>query len=86
MALRKAVGADVEIMVDGHRRLAPAQAIRLGESFAEARIAWYEEPSPPGNLALTAEVRRHDIVAVAQRAELRLCQPGDSISRDQCNP
>jgi len=57
LALREAVGPKVEIMVDGHRRLAPAQAIRLGERFMEADIAWYEEPCPPDNLELTAQVR-----------------------------
>ncbi len=58
-ALRDAVGPDVDILIDGHRRLAPAHAIRLAARFEDIGIGWYEEPCPPENLALTAEVRRN---------------------------
>jgi galactonate dehydratase len=57
-ALRDAVGPDVEIMIDGHRRLSPTIATRLAKRFSEAGITWYEEPCPPENLAETAQVRR----------------------------
>jgi galactonate dehydratase len=57
-AMRDAVGPGVELLVDGHRRLAPVHAIRLAERFAPYDIGWYEEPCPPENLDLTVEVKR----------------------------
>ncbi|AWJ87891.1 mandelate racemase (plasmid) [Azospirillum sp. TSH58] len=57
-AVREAVGPNVELLIDGHRRLSPNNAIRLIERLREFGIAWYEEPCPPENLDLTAEVRR----------------------------
>ncbi|MBB3770032.1 galactonate dehydratase [Angulomicrobium tetraedrale] len=57
-AMREAVGPNVELLVDGHRRLAPVHAIRLAERFAEYDIGWYEEPCPPDNIDLTAQVKR----------------------------
>lgn len=57
-AVREALGPDMDLLIDGHRRLAPFHAIRIVERLAEYNIAWYEEPSPPENLELTAEFRR----------------------------
>ncbi|MET0744503.1 MAG: mandelate racemase/muconate lactonizing enzyme family protein [Microvirga sp.] len=57
-AMREAVGPKVELYVDGHRRLAPFHAIRLARRFEDYNVGWYEEPCPPDNLDLTAEVRR----------------------------
>lgn len=63
-AMREAVGPKVELFIDGHRRLAPVHAIRLAERFAEYDIGWYEEPCPPDNLSLTAEVKRSTHIPV----------------------
>lgn len=63
-AVREAVGPDVELLIDGHRRLSPNHAIRLIERLREFDIAWYEEPCPPENLDLTAEVRRTTTVPI----------------------
>ena len=63
-AMREAVGPDVDLLVDGHRRLAPVHAIRLAERFAEYGIGWYEEPCPPENLELTAAVKRSTNIPV----------------------
>ncbi len=43
-AVREAVGPDVEILVEVHRRLAPAQAIRVAARLEPLRPYWYEEP------------------------------------------
>lgn len=63
-AMREAVGPDVELLVDGHRRLAPMHAIRLAQRFAEYGIGWYEEPCPPDNLDLAAEVKRSTTIPI----------------------
>jgi galactonate dehydratase len=57
--MREALGPDVELLIEMHRRLAPAAAIRLGRRFAEFDIAWYEEPCLSDNIKLVAEVRRN---------------------------
>jgi galactonate dehydratase len=57
--MREALGPDVELLIEMHRRLAPAAAIRLGRRFAEFDIAWYEEPCLSDNIELVAEVRRN---------------------------
>lgn len=49
-AVRKAVGDHVELLVEVHGRLAPADAIRIGNAMAEYRPFVYEEPVPPTNL------------------------------------
>lgn len=57
-AVREAVGPNVELLIDGHRRLAPNHAIRVIERLEEYDIGWYEEPCPPENIDLTVEVKR----------------------------
>jgi galactonate dehydratase len=61
-ALREALGADFEILVEAHRRFSPQHAIRIGRRLERLGIEWYEEPCLADNLALLCEVR--DKVAV----------------------
>lgn len=49
-AVREAVGDDVELMVEVHGRLNPAEAIRIGQALEAFRPFWYEEPVPPQNV------------------------------------
>jgi galactonate dehydratase len=56
-AVREAVGPDVEILVEVHRRLAPAQAIRVANRIEEFRPYWYEEPVSARDLDGLAEVK-----------------------------
>lgn len=56
-AVREAVGPDVELLIEVHRRLAPGPAVRLAERLAEFRPFWYEEPVSARNLDALAEVR-----------------------------
>jgi len=42
-AVRVAVGPDVDILIDQHRRLAPMHAIRLDQRLAEFGLYWMEE-------------------------------------------
>ena len=43
-AVRDAVGPDVDILIDQHRRLAPMHAIPLDKKLAEFDLYWMEEP------------------------------------------
>ena len=56
--VREAVGPDVEILVEVHRRLSPMCAIRLGRALEQFRPFWFEEPCPADNVEHLAEVRR----------------------------
>ncbi len=54
-AVRDAVGPDVDILIDQHRRIAPMHAIRLDQRLAEFRLYWMEESCAaeyPDELAL----------------------------------
>jgi galactonate dehydratase len=57
-AMRTALGPDFELLIEAHRRFAPAHAIRIGRRLAEFGIDWYEEPCLADNIELVAEVRR----------------------------
>ncbi len=56
-AMRKAVGPNVDIMVDNHGRNRPSQAIRKMKAVEEFKLLFFEEPVPPENLDEFAIVR-----------------------------
>ena len=56
-AMREAVGPDIEILIEVHRRLAPMHAIRVAQAIEQYRPFWYEEPTPAENLDATVTVR-----------------------------
>ena len=55
-AVREAVGDDVELLIEVHGRLTPAEAIRMGNALERYRPFWYEEPVPPENIPAMAKV------------------------------
>lgn len=55
--IREAVGPDVDLLLDIHRRLAPHHAIEMAEALAEFRPYWFEEPCPAENLTAMARIR-----------------------------
>ena len=57
-AVRDAVGPEVDILIDQHRRLAPVHAISLDKKLAELGLYWLEEPNVAENPEALAEVRR----------------------------
>lgn len=57
-AVRRAVGDDVELMIEVHGRLSAGCAIAMGRRLAPYRPAWYEEPVSPGSLDLLREVKQ----------------------------
>jgi galactonate dehydratase len=54
-AVREAVGPDVEILVEVHRRLAPMHAVRVARRMEPYRPFWYEEPVSSRDMAGLAE-------------------------------
>ena len=57
-AVRQAVGPDIDILVEVHRRLAPMHAVRVASLMEEFRPFWYEEPVPVENVDALAEAKR----------------------------
>ncbi|MEZ5810567.1 MAG: mandelate racemase/muconate lactonizing enzyme family protein [Rhizobiaceae bacterium] len=55
--IRSAVGKDVDLLIDNHRRLAPMHAVELADRYREHGIFWFEEPCPPHNIEAMKEVR-----------------------------
>ena len=48
--VRRAVGDEIEIMVDANQSLTTAEAIRRGRTFEALGCAWWEEPIPADDL------------------------------------
>ena len=57
-AMREALGPDMDLLIDAHRRVAPHHSIRVAKRLEEYGIFCYEEPCLSDNLDLVAEVRR----------------------------
>ncbi len=55
-ATREAVGPDIDILIEGHGRLSPNAAIRVGRLLEEFEPFFFEEPVPPENPAEMAKV------------------------------
>ena len=45
-AVRAAIGDEIDLAVDCHGRMDPAEAITVGNALADANLLWYEEPVP----------------------------------------
>lgn len=57
-AVRKAVGDDVEIMVDANHSFTVPQAINIGRELERLDVSWFEEPISPEDLDGYVEVSR----------------------------
>ena len=57
-AMREALGPDMDLLIDAHRRVAPHHSIRVAKRLEEYGIFCYEEPCLSDNLDPVAEVRR----------------------------
>src|SRR6516162_8116419 len=63
-AVRDAVGPNVDILIEVHRRLAPMHAIDLANALAEFAPYWFEEPCQSENVQALAEVRHASRIPV----------------------
>ena len=93
-AVREAVGPEVELFIEAHGRLSPANAIRLARQLEPYDIGFYEEPVPPENIAAMEKVARsvHIPIATGERLftvfgfrELLERQVADVIQPDPCH-
>jgi galactonate dehydratase len=69
-AVREAVGPEVDLLIEVHRRLAPMHAVRVARMLEEFEPFWYEEPVSSRNLDALAEVRRAIRLPVVTGEEL----------------
>ena len=69
-AVREAVGPDVDLLIEVHRRLAPIHAIRIAHQMEVFSPFWYEEPVSARNIDALAEVRREIDLPVVTGEEL----------------
>lgn len=58
-AMREALGPDMDLLIEVHRRLSPYHAIRFANRIAEFRPFVYEEPCLADNIDLVAEAKRN---------------------------
>jgi len=93
-AVREAVGPDVDLLIEVHRRLAPMHAIRVSHLMEEFDPFWFEEPVPADNVPALAEVRRQTRLPVVTgealytKAEFREVfeqRAADIINPDVCS-
>jgi L-alanine-DL-glutamate epimerase-like enolase superfamily enzyme len=64
-AVRAAVGAEFEIMVDANQSFTTAEAIRRARTYEPLGIAWFEEPLPADDIAGHVALARSTSVPVA---------------------
>ncbi|HRW05687.1 MAG TPA: mandelate racemase/muconate lactonizing enzyme family protein [Caldilineaceae bacterium] len=69
-AVREAVGPDVEILIEVHRRLAPMHAVRVARRMEEFRPFWYEEPVSFRDLPSLVEARQQINIPVVTGEEV----------------
>ncbi len=69
-AVREAVGPDVDVLVEVHRRLAPMHAIRVAERLEPLAPFWFEEPVSSRDVDGLAEVRSKIRLPVVTGEEL----------------
>ena len=93
-AVRQAVGPDVDILVEMHRRLAPMHAVRIAHEIEQYRPFWFEEPILAENIPALASVRQKINIPVVTGEELYTKfefrevferQAADILNPDVCN-
>ena len=93
-AVREAVGADVEILVEVHRRLAPMHAIQVARLMEPYAPFWYEEPVSVRDLGALVEAKRairlpvvtgEELYTKTEFREVLERRAADIINPDVCN-
>lgn len=64
-AVRKAIGDDIVLMVDGNNAYMPYEAVTMGRALEELGAYWFEEPVPAEDVEGCAQVAHALDVAVA---------------------
>ena len=58
-AVREAVGPNVDLLIEVHRRLSPYNAAHFADRIAEFNPFWFEEPCLADNVDLLVESKKH---------------------------
>src|SRR5205085_3637084 len=64
-AVRDAIGADTELLIEMHGRFSPAIAVEIAHELEPFKPSWIEEPVPPENLAALKKVAERVTIPVA---------------------
>ena len=64
-AVRSAVGAKIDILVEGHSRFSVSTALQLANAMEPFRPMWFEEPVHHANISAIVEVARRSPVPIA---------------------
>ena len=94
-AVRAAVGPDVDLLVEVHRRLAPMHAVRVARRIEQYNPFWYEEPVSARNLpgagrqqsgtSTSPVVTGEELYRKAEFREVFESRAADIINPDICN-
>ena len=93
-AVRAAVGLDIDILVEVHRRLAPVHAIRVARLMEPYAPFWYEEPVSVRDLEALVEVKRaitlplvtgEEIYTKMEFRDVIARRAADILNPDVCN-
>jgi galactonate dehydratase len=68
--VRTAVGPDVDLLIDNHRRLAPMHAIEMAKRYEKYGIYWFEEPCQAHNLDAMRYIREKVSAPIVTGEEL----------------
>ena len=92
--MREAVGPDIDLLIEVHRRLAPMHAIRVARRIEQYNPFWYEEPVSGRNLPALAAAKREigipvvtgeELYTKAEFREVFELRAADIINPDICN-
>jgi galactonate dehydratase len=93
-AIREAVGPNVDLLMDAHRRMSAYDTVSMARRLREFDLYWYEEPVSSKNIELLAKVKSEITQRVVTGEELyskaefrRVFELGaaDVINPDICN-
>ncbi len=93
-AVRQAVGPDVDILIEVHRRLAPMHAVRVARMMEPLEPFWYEEPVSARDLGGLVEAKRgihlpvvtgEELYTKAEFRDVFENRAADIINPDVCN-
>ncbi|MEO8660840.1 MAG: mandelate racemase/muconate lactonizing enzyme family protein [Bryobacteraceae bacterium] len=83
-AVRDAVGAGVDLLIEGHCRFNVATAVELAEAMHEFRPAWFEEPVHHANIGAMVEVARRSPVPIATGESFSNKQQFADLLKHEC--
>jgi len=85
-AVRDAVGADFDIMVDANQSFTLSEAIRRARHFEALDLAWFEEPMPAEQVRAHAQLLASTSVPIAVGESMyHLSQFGEYLQQGACS-